>query len=541
MLKKLLLGIALLFTLSLHGQVASQYPWEIGLQVGTSSMGGELIQNDLIFLNQPSFSAGLTVRRRLGGLFALRAHLLYGGLEGDDTKSDDAAQQQRGFKASTSIFEPGLVLEFEPLAQRRVIDGQFRSILSPYVYGGVGYGIWQEQNTDFNGRNDQAVQNDRANNELNGFVLPYGFGLKLYLSEKSSIGLDFGARIMSSDFLDGISEAGNPDKNDTYAFLGLSFSTGFGIKDTDKDGIPDDIDACPELPGPESTNGCPDTDGDGLADRDDTCPNEAGLIVLGGCPDGDGDGVADKDDACPDEAGLAELRGCPDADGDGIADKDDACPDAAGPAILMGCPDSDGDGIADKDDDCPDQAGSSRFNGCPDTDGDGIPDADDECPDEAGIAARNGCPEPREVFETITARIERYQPLVDDLEHISIDKNTGTIVIENIYFATDRYNRDQLDRAILDDIAILLGREGAENFSVRFEGHADRRNTEEYNQTLSENRARGAMEYLESKGVDMERVSMIGFGENQPVAPEEDLQGNRVVISVAVEPPVRIE
>jgi len=94
----------------------------------------------------------------------------------------------------------------------------------------------------------------------------------------------------------------------------------FGAKDTDKDGIPDKDDACPEVAGPKEFNGCPDTDGDGIPDKDDACPDIAGLKEFNGCPDTDGDGIADKDDACPEVAGLKEFNGCPDTDGDGVPD-----------------------------------------------------------------------------------------------------------------------------------------------------------------------------------------------------------------------------
>ena len=117
----------------------------------------------------------------------------------------------------------------------------------------------------------------------------------------------------------------------------------FGAKDTDKDGIPDNKDACPEVAGLKEFNGCPDTDGDGIADKDDACPEVAGPKEFNGCPDTDGDGIPDKDDKCPDVAGPAENGGCPwpDTDGDGVLDKDDLCPEVAGPASNKGCPEPD--------------------------------------------------------------------------------------------------------------------------------------------------------------------------------------------------------
>ena len=133
-------------------------------------------------------------------------------------------------------------------------------------------------------------------------------------------------------------------------------------------------------------------------DGTDYFQHSAGIVIKFGAKDTDKDGIPDKDDACPDIAGLKEFNGCPDTDGDGIADKDDACPEVAGLKEFNGCPDTDGDGVPDKDDKCPDVAGPAENGGCPwpDTDGDGVLDKDDQCPNEAGPASNNGCPEPND-------------------------------------------------------------------------------------------------------------------------------------------------
>ncbi len=99
-------------------------------------------------------------------------------------------------------------------------------------------------------------------------------------------------------------------------------------KDTDHDGYPDTIDACPTvkedgLP-PDATDGCPappDRDKDGIIDADDRCPDDPedkdGIQDDDGCPevDVDNDGVPDVEDACPFEPGprseVAEKNGCP--------------------------------------------------------------------------------------------------------------------------------------------------------------------------------------------------------------------------------------
>jgi OOP family OmpA-OmpF porin len=136
-------------------------------------------------------------------------------------------------------------------------------------------------------------------------------------------------------------------------FWGYSFSGGisyfFGSKDTDKDGVKDKIDQCPNTPLGVAVDevGCPlDSDGDGVPDYLDECPNTpAGAPVNAqGCPlDSDGDGVPDYMDNCPNTPAGApvDAQGCPlDSDGDGVFDYMDRCPNTPrGTEVdAQGCP-----------------------------------------------------------------------------------------------------------------------------------------------------------------------------------------------------------
>ncbi len=73
-------------------------------------------------------------------------------------------------------------------------------------------------------------------------------------------------------------------------------------QDRDGDGIPDDLDKCPDDPedkdGFEDSDGCPepDNDGDGIPDAQDACPNEPETV----------NGVKDED-GCPDQ-GLVVVK-----------------------------------------------------------------------------------------------------------------------------------------------------------------------------------------------------------------------------------------
>src|SRR5438094_119552 len=169
------------------------------------------------------------------------------------------------------------------------------------------------------------------------------------------------------------------------ATVGLSvFHLGGPAKDSDKDGVPDKLDACPNTPlgATVDAHGCPtDSDHDGVYDGLDKCPNTpAGATVdANGCPsDADADGVPDGIDQCPNTpaGALVDAKGCPmDSDLDGVPDGIDKCPNtpAGTPVDATGCPlpkqvirDSDGDGVPDDRDKCPNTPPGSKVdaNGC---------------------------------------------------------------------------------------------------------------------------------------------------------------------------------
>ena len=244
----------------------------------------------------------------------------------------------------------------------------------------------------------------------------------------------------------------------------LSVAINFGGKDTDKDGVYDRHDDCPSVPGLPEFNGCPDDDGDGIENSKDACPNAAGLLEFNGCPDSDGDGIADPNDACPDVAGLAKFNGCPDSDGDGIEDGKDACPNAAGPR---------------------------KFNGCPDSDGDGIADPDDKCPNVAGPSDNSGCPNPT------AEAIEKLNEL-------------GAVV----QFELNKSNlRDDAIELLLS-VYEIMAKYGNTNFLI--EGHTDSSGPKAFNKKLSLERAENVKSHLVSKGVEGDRLSTAGFGEDNP-------------------------
>ena len=301
------------------------------------------------------------------------------------------------------------------------------------------------------------------------FMVSYaGLGLNYWFSDALAITIKSTFKGYSSE-IDGL--LGDGDGGDTHMQHTAGFSFAFGDGDSDRDGVKDSLDECPDVAGLESLNGCPDDDGDGIKNSADDCPMTAGLAALNGCPDADNDGIKDSDDACPNVAGVAALKGCPDADGDGVTDANDACPNAAGTAALNGCPDADGDSVADKD---------------------------DKCPGVAGPASNNGCPE---------------YPL-------------SMLADYNINFDLEKYNIDSQDVQRLSTVIKVLLANSDANISIQ--GHADNTGEESFNNPLSNNRASSIKEYLVNVGIDADRLSTKAFGESMPKASNSSEEGRAI-------------
>lgn len=251
-----------------------------------------------------------------------------------------------------------------------------------------------------------------------------------------------------------------------------------------------------------------DSDGDGVLDINDKCPGmgKRGEVTPFGCPiDSDFDGTYDAEDACPQQPGPKENHGCPwpDTDGDGIVDKDDECITVKGVPEFKGCPDSDGDGIRDLDDNCPHEKGTWALRGCPpkDTDKDGIPDAEDQCPKTPGVPELRGCP---------ALKQEEKDALKRAFDNLLFETGSD-VIVESSYPS-------------LNELAkVLINNPG---MNLHLEAHTDDVGDDNSNLVLSKRRAAAVERYLESKGVQHERITSEGFGETRPKLPNTS-DGNR--------------
>ena len=156
-----------------------------------------------------------------------------------------------------------------------------------------------------------------------------------------------------------------------------------------------------------------------------------------------------------------------------------------------------------------------------DSDGDGVPDSRDQCPDsEAGAK-------------------------VDEVGCYIMIKEGHSIAL-NVNFATNSSEVTPEHYAEVAKLSTFM-REYPHT-SVVIEGHTDDRGKADYNQGLSERRAKAVADLLISReGVDASRVSTKGYGESSPMA-DSSVQGYRAMnrrvvaaVSVTVEKVLKTE
>jgi peptidoglycan-associated lipoprotein len=91
--------------------------------------------------------------------------------------------------------------------------------------------------------------------------------------------------------------------------------------------------------------------------------------------------------------------------------------------------------------------------------------------------------------------------------------------LKDIYFDFDKYDIRPDDAKILDSNAQWLTQNPGN--LVLIEGHCDERGTAEYNLALGERRAKSTMNYLVSRGVPANRITIISYGKERPVCSEK--------------------
>lgn len=99
-------------------------------------------------------------------------------------------------------------------------------------------------------------------------------------------------------------------------------------------------------------------------------------------------------------------------------------------------------------------------------------------------------------------------------------------VVPDVQFETNSAKIKSVSYPVLDNAIKTLNNWGSSNVEVA--GHTDKRDTSkaDYNQKLSENRAKSVSEYLIKHGIDAKRLTAKGYGFDYPVAENDPKEGN---------------
>ncbi|NOU24337.1 MAG: TolC family protein [Methylotenera sp.] len=101
-------------------------------------------------------------------------------------------------------------------------------------------------------------------------------------------------------------------------------------------------------------------------------------------------------------------------------------------------------------------------------------------------------------------------------------------VVPDVQFETNSAKIKPVSYPVLDAAIVTLKEWG--EASVEIAGHTDQRDTSkaDYNQALSEKRAKAVLDYIVKKGVDVKRFTAKGYGYTQPIAENDPKEGNAV-------------
>lgn len=97
-------------------------------------------------------------------------------------------------------------------------------------------------------------------------------------------------------------------------------------------------------------------------------------------------------------------------------------------------------------------------------------------------------------------------------------------ISEKVMFEYNKAEIQEVSHELLNDVATVLA-ENPKIKKVRIEGHTDSDGTDDYNKTLSQDRADSVMQFLVDAGVADSRLEAVGYGEEKPIATNETDEG----------------
>jgi outer membrane protein OmpA-like peptidoglycan-associated protein len=124
---------------------------------------------------------------------------------------------------------------------------------------------------------------------------------------------------------------------------------------------------------------------------------------------------------------------------------------------------------------------------------------------------------------------EQAEEMENDIAGAKIERVGEGIKItfdSGILFATNSSTLELQAKTNIRKLSVILNKYPDTNILVT--GHTDFDGSDEYNQLLSEGRAKTVTDYSKLQGVSSSRFSVVGLGEKEPIASNETDEGKRL-------------
>ena len=124
---------------------------------------------------------------------------------------------------------------------------------------------------------------------------------------------------------------------------------------------------------------------------------------------------------------------------------------------------------------------------------------------------------------------KQAEEMENDLAGAKIERVGEGIKItfdSGILFETNSSTLESQAKINIDKLSAILNKYPDTNILVT--GHTDFDGTDDYNQSLSERRAKTVSDYSKGQGVSSSRFSVVGLGEKEPIVSNETDEGKRM-------------
>jgi outer membrane protein OmpA-like peptidoglycan-associated protein len=131
-------------------------------------------------------------------------------------------------------------------------------------------------------------------------------------------------------------------------------------------------------------------------------------------------------------------------------------------------------------------------------------------------------------LSTVELALEKVVEGQDHEHNIDLQplEEGAKVVLKNIYYDVDKATLREESIAELDRLLQVMNENPT--LLVEISGHTDSDASDQYNEVLSQNRAQSVVDYMLESGIEVARMKAKGYGESQPVAPNDSKENKQL-------------